>query len=197
MSVRLGRKAARVGALALGLAAAGGVAGAEAAVISAMPGAALSTTPVTIAFGSNAADYEFTAASTGYGPGAAVATSGTAQVSTIFSGLADFGAGATIDQTGELYGFAAYPTATAIPFSAADDYVGLAFTLGDGVHYGYAEVAGPTLVSYGYDSTPGATILTGATGSGTAVPEPATITLLAAGLLGLAATRRRSRPEVR
>jgi len=180
---------ARIGAVALGLAAAGSVAGgAQAAVISTVPNAALSATPVSVTFGAGAATYAFTAvADTGNGPGAAVATSGTAQVSN-FGGLSDFAAGSSIDQTGEIYTFAAFPTATTIPFSAADDFIGLAFTLGDGPHFGYAEVAGPTLVSYAYESTPGATILTGATA---AVPEPATITLLAAGLAGLAVGGRR------
>lgn len=184
-------RTARVGALALGLAAVGGIAGAHAAVMSAMPDTALSTTPVVITFGGGAADYDFTAASTGYGPGAAVATSGTGLVSSLGGAVTDFAAGSTIDQTGELYSFSSFPAASVIPFSAADDFIGLAFTLGNGVHYGYAEVDGPTLVSYGYDSTPGASILTGATAA--AVPEPTTIALLAAGLAVLGVARRRSR----
>ena len=192
MSVHRHLRAARTGALALGLAvAAGGIASANAAVISAMPDAALSSAPVPITFGSGAADYDFTAATTPYGPGAAVATSGTALVSSFGGSVTDFAAGSTIDQTGELYSFSSFPTASIIPFSAADDYIGLAFTLGDGTHYGYAEVNGPTLVSYGYESTPGTSILTGATAA--AVPEPATITLLAAGLGLLVVAGRRSR----
>ena len=191
MSAREAARAARVGTLALGLALAGGAAGAHAAVISAMPDAALSATPLAVTFGSGAATYDFTAASTAYGPGAAVATSGTALVSSLGGMVTDFGAGSTIDQTGELYSFSAFPAASAIPFSAADDFVGLAFTLGDGVHYGYAEVDGPELVSYGYESTPGASILTGATAA--PVPEPATITLLLAGLAVLGVAGRRAR----
>lgn len=185
MSARLGTWA---GGLALGLAMVAGGAvttAAEAAVVSAMPNAALSGTPVAVSFGSGMVSYAFTSASTGFGPGAAVATAGSAQVSNL-GGLADFGAGASIDQMGEPYSFTPFSTATTIPFSAADDFIGLAFTLGDGLHFGYAEVNGPVLVSYGYESTPGATILTGATGPA-AVPEPGTALLLAAGLAGLAA----------
>jgi hypothetical protein len=150
--------------------------------MSATPGAALSAMP---------------AASTGNGPGAAVATSGTAQVASLAGGVTDFFAGATIDQTGEIYGFSHFPAASTIPNSPADDYIGLAFTLGDGVHYGYAEVAGATLVSYGYESTPGTGIRTGATGGPGAtrggtnpVPEPSSLALLAAGLAACAASKR-------
>jgi hypothetical protein len=194
MSARLGRWA---GGLALSLAmAAGGDGIAEAAVVSAMPNATLSGTPVAVSFGSGMASYAFTSASTGFGPGAAVATTGSAQVSNL-GGQADFGAGASIDQVGEPYNFTPVQTATTIPFSAADDFIGLAFTLGDGLHFGYAEVNGPVLVSYGYESTPGATILTGATGPA-AVPEPGTASLLAACLAGLAAVVgcRRYRPRL-
>ena len=182
---------------ALGLAALGGSPGAWAAVMSAMPDAALSATPTAITLG-GAATYDFTAASTGNGPGAAVATSGTAQVSSFAGTVTDFFAGATIDQTGELYSFSSFPSASTIPNSPADDYIGLAFTLGDGTHYGYAEVAGATLVSYGYESAPGTSITAGAIGGNgamgsggpNAVPEPASMALLAAGLAACAAIRR-------
>ncbi|MBV9749786.1 MAG: PEP-CTERM sorting domain-containing protein [Acetobacteraceae bacterium] len=189
------REAAKISAITLGIAVAGGMAGAHAAVISAMPDAALSSMAVPITFGSGAATYDFTAASTPYGPGATVETSGTALVSSLGGMVTDFAAGSTIDQTGELYSFSAFPTASVIPFSAADDYIGLAFTLGDGVHYGYAEVDGPTLVSYGNESMPGTSILTGATGP-SPVPEPATAALLGVGLAGAALARQR-RPRAR
>ncbi len=163
----------------------------RAAVISVTPNTALGTTPVVVSFGGTAASFAFTVgANTGNGPGAAVATSGTAQVSN-FGGVTDFFAGSTIDQTGELYNFAAFPTATLIPYSAADDFIGLAFTLPDGLHYGYAEVAGPSLVAYGYDSTPGASIFAGAMAA--AVPEPASMVVLMTGITGLIAARRRQK----
>lgn len=156
-----------------------------------MPNAVLTSTPLAISFGGGAAQYAFTAASTGNGPGAAVATSGTGTVSSL-GGLTDFSAGAAIDQTGELYGFSAFPAATVIPSSAADDFIGLAFTLADGLHYGYAEVAGPALVSYAFDSTPNASIVTGAVA---AVPEPASLVLLLAGVAGVMSIRRRNRTQ--
>jgi len=108
-------------------------------------------------------------------------------VTSFLGQVADFEAGAAIDGKGELFGFSAFPKATAIPFSAADDFIGLAFTLGDGIHFGYAEIDGTSLVDYAFESTPGAGILTAA------VPEAGTMTLLAGGLFGLGFVRRRVR----
>ena len=188
--------AARVAALAAGLILAG--VGAHAAPVVFTPNAALSGTPFGISFGPNST-YSFTAATTGNGPGAAIATSGNSTVSSFLGGIADFGEGSTIDQTGQIYTFAAFPAPTLIPNSPAQDFVGLAFTLADGLHYGYAQVAGANLVSYAFESTPNATIVTAANvapgggGGGVAVPEPASLTLLLVGAAGLAAARRRVR----
>ena len=204
----MSRRAQRAGyaaALALGLVAAG-AAGAEAAVIDFTVNAPLSTAPVGISFG-DGATYAFTAASTGNGPAAAVSTGGNARVSSFFGGVADFGEGAAIDQNGQVYGFSAFSAAALIPNSAARDFIGLAFTLADGLHYGYAQVAGANLVNYAYEATPGASILTGSVGTappvgtpppvGTAVPEPASLALLLAGVVGVAASRRRNRTQAR
>lgn len=183
MSARL---LSAAGALLLGNAVAGG---AGAAVIQSSVNRALTATSFTVNPGGGAAGYAFTAASTGNGPGTAVQTSGTAQVSSFLGSVADFSAGSSIDQTRELYSFSMFPAAITIPSSPADDYIGLAFTLADGLHYGYAEVAGATLVAYGYQSTPGASILTAAAAA--AVPEPASTAVFLAGAFGLAAIRRR------
>jgi hypothetical protein len=159
----------------------------KAAVVSVVLDQTLSSTPVDISFGSGAAVYAFTEMDTGgNGPGAAVATSGTALV-TNFLGLTDFEAGSSIDSTNELYTFTAFPTATLIPNSAADDFIGLEYTLSNGVHYGYAEVDGAELVSYGVQTTPGTSILTGAV----AVPEPPSLAILAVAVTGLVLVSRR------
>lgn len=161
---------------------------ASAAVIATTYNQALSATPLTVGFmGANA--FQFTAASTGYGPGAAVATSGAGKVTTLFGSVTDFEAGATIDSTG-LFTFAAYPAATVIPYSAADDFVGLSVALADGIHYGYAEVFGATLVGTGFETAANTAILTGA--PTTTTPEPASLALLATGLAMLSARRRQS-----
>ncbi len=168
---------------------------AEAAVQSFMPNASFASAPFTISFGAGAASYTFSAipGATLGDPQAQVATAGTALVSSLFGGVTDFGIDAAIDQDNQLYVFSAFPSPAVIPNSAATDFIGLAFALSDGTHYGYAEVAGPNLISYGFELIPNTTILTGAVGSVGAVPEPASIALFGAGLFGLAAMRRRDK----
>lgn len=171
------------------LAVASAAGAAQAAVLSFSPGSDFSAASDTINFGAGAARYTFSAISgAGLGdPLAAVATAGTAMVSSFFGGVADFTADATIDQMGQIYDFSAFANAAPIPNSAADDFIGLAFTLSDGLHYGYAEVNGTTLVSYGYDRTPGASIQTAA------VPEPMSAALLGVSLLGVLVVRSKRR----
>lgn len=77
-------------------------------------------------------------------------------------------------------------------------FVGFRFSAADGTHYGWVRLAVnagiidfANPVAAAYESTPGTSILTGAT----AVPEPGTIALLAlgaAGILGTAIKRRRA-----
>jgi len=79
--------------------------------------------------------------------------------------------------------FTAFPMGAGIAYSIADDFIGLSFMLNDGQHYGYAEVAGPTLVRFAYESAVGTPITTGA--DATEVPEPSSWTLMV-GVLGIA-----------
>lgn len=183
-TVARGRRA--LTAMAVGVAMAAGIGQADATIISLAPGTDFTATPAAIVFGTSTLTFSAIPGALAGDPPAAVATGGSALVSSIFGGVADFGAGSTIDGTG-LFGFSGFASPAVIPNSAADDFIGLAFNLPDGLHYGYAEVAGTSLVSYGFESVAGAAILTGA------VPEPATIGLLGAGLIGLAGVRRRRR----
>ncbi len=160
---------------------------AKADVISTMSNASFATNPVSFSLGSGS--FTFTGIPNTFigNPPAEVSTSGSAEVSSFGGGVTDFSSGASIDQTGELYGFSAFSTPSVIPNSAADDFIGLSFTNGSGLHYGYAQVAGTQLISYAYESAPNTTITTGAT----SVPEPPAAALLLTGLVGLAFVKRR------
>jgi hypothetical protein len=164
---------------------------ARAEVISVNPGTDFSTTPTTISFGSPPAA-SFALTYLGYNPDDTtytvdgVSTDGNGAVNTSsFPGPGQqpipYQIGSDIGNNGNTT-FTQLASPAGIAYSLAEDFIGIDFTLADGLHYGYIEVLGPTLVGYAYESTPGADILTGAQ---TPVPEPASLPLLLTGLVGL------------
>ena len=172
--------AAIVGGLAIG---ALSMAPARAAVINTYFNAPLSTVPVSFALGGGAGSISFTAAMADVGPGAAVATTGTVQVTTIFGQVADYGSSTGFDGTAS---FASFATPATIQNSAADDFIGLSYTAADGVHLGYAEVFGSTLIGVAYESLANTSITGNSITASSAVPEPASIALMLVGIAGIA-----------
>ena len=81
---------------------------------------------------------------------------------------------------------------TAIQYSASPSFIGLSLSLNDGTHYGYAEFAGTTLVSYAFETSVGVGI-DAAGASVAAVPEPATFAMMFGGLSLMAFVARRRR----
>lgn len=110
----------------------------------------LSSAPTIISFGGGVAEYSFALSDSGYGPEITVATAGTAAIASAGAPI-EFPSGAVID-SGETYSSYFYPVP--IPYAPQGEVLGLAYTLSDGVHYGYAELAGTTLVGYGNDEQP-------------------------------------------
>ncbi len=150
---------------------------------------------VSFGFGGGAATYTLSSTGDIFNP-VAVATGGTALVSAFggFLGIPIQPTTYFIDRGSVVFGsagqYAAFPTATTIPYSNGANFVGLAFMLPDGTHYGFVEFVDTTLAGYGYESTPGASIT--AVSLPSSVPEPAGMALFAVGLLGLAVRHRLS-----
>lgn len=119
----------------------------------------------------------------------AVTSGGTALVNTDGGAPVPFGPGSPIgpDDYPDFSGVSAAP----IAYSGADDFIGFSFTRPDGTHYGYVELNGPAVLSYGYETSPGADVTAGA------VPEPAPMAVLTVALGGLAAARCRARGQTR
>jgi hypothetical protein len=157
---------------------------ARAAIVFFQPAADFSAVPYTIDFGGGVATYTFTDI---YDPSsdpltvAAVSTGGTAMVNSFLGQPIAFQLGTVVGATG--YEFAPLSTPTGIPFSIAEDSIGLEFSLADGIHYGFVTTLGPEVIQYGYNTTPGGLITIG-------VPEPATWVLLIVGfcILGAASS---------
>lgn len=147
-----------------------------------------------ISFGHSEATYRFVAA---HEPGyAAIATGGTALVASYGPPFFDpprpaafTGPGLIADDPVATY--LAYPDPVTIPFSNARIFLGLEFTLQDGVHFGYAEIAALTLVSYAFETRTGQQVIIGADPPDppAVIPEPKSVALLASALAALLVSR--------
>jgi hypothetical protein len=187
---RTARRHLRI-ALAAALLSSVAVTAAEAMPIYVATNSDFSTTPATITLGPGDATYVFTYIATSpYDYTAdSVSTGGTALVNS--SGFPGPGQQPIPFQIDSLIGangydtFTAFPTGAGIDYSIANVFIGLKFTLSDGDHFGFAQLAGPTLIGYGYDDVPNTPIA--AVDVNSAVPEPETLALFLAGLMLLAA----------
>jgi hypothetical protein len=123
-----------------------------------------------------------------------VSTTGTAEVSSVGSPSVDFTdgrGGDVIYGPAEFGAYAAFPTATDIPFSATDSFLGLRYAVGANTFYGFAQFAGADLERFGFETIPNTAIDASAA---IATPELSTWAMMGLGFVGTAllATRRRS-----
>jgi hypothetical protein len=162
----------------------------------------LSATPFT--FGPSAADqFSLSYPSSGFFADTFVSTTGTAEV-TSFGGFLGIPVEPTTyftdrrrdhdvlfgpDQFGSYSGFA---TATDIPYSSGDSFLGLRYTVGANTFYGFAQFAGGDLETYGFETMPNIDI--DANSPAVATPELSTWAMMGLGFVGTAllAKRRRS-----
>jgi hypothetical protein len=121
-----------------------------------------------------------------------VSTSGTAEVSA-FGGFLGIPLQPTVDFTdgrgGDVvYGpaefgqYASFPTATDIPDSATDSFLGLRYAVGADTFYGFAQFAGADLERFGFETMPNTAIDASAA---IATPEPSTWAMMGLGFIGM------------
>ena len=183
---------------------------AQAEVVGFKPNADLSAAPFTFSFGNGAASYTFSNSGVvggffGFSRFPAVTTGGTAtiasngapffdppQPATFFTGARSpfFGEGTQLAQ------YLSYDAPAKIN-AETDSYLGLRFTLDDGVHFGFARLSQLTLFDYAYNTTPGEGVqATTNFAPISAVPVPAALPLLGFGIAalgGLGLKRRKRR----
>lgn len=150
-----------------------------------------SAAPVSFMLG----DSTFTFSATGdwFAP-TAVQTGGTGEVNSFFGspttnfvdrGTVTFGPGGQ---------YSAFSSPTTVSYSNGDNFIGLRATDGMNVYYGFAYTINDMLNSYGFETTPGASITaTVAAAPAGAVPEPASWAMMLSGfgLVGGAMRARR------
>ncbi len=149
--------------------------------------------PLTIDFGSGAALYTLSNTGDFFNP-LSIMTAGTAKTAAFggFLGIplaptsffTDRGRTPFID-AGQNY--QPFPTGGTVAYSVSPAYLAFAFTLADGIHYGYALTSDTTLIRYAYESAVGVGI------QAPPVPEPAAFALLGLGAAVLIAARRSAR----
>jgi len=148
------------------------------------------STPVTFTLG----DSTFTFSGTGdwFNP-TAVQTSGTGEINTIFGQPTTYFVDRGVVTFGASNQYAGFSSPTTISYSNGDNFIGLRATSGADVFYGFAFTTGDVLNSYGFETTPGATVTATVAGAPAgAVPEPASWALMLTGF-GLAGSAMRMR----
>jgi len=86
--------------------------------------------------------------------------------------------------------YASFPTATDIPYSSTDSFLGLRYTIGADTFYGFAQFAGADLERYGFETTANTTINASAA---IATPELSTWAMMILGFVGTVVVARRRR----
>jgi hypothetical protein len=159
----------------------------------------LSATPFT--FGPSAANqFSLSYPTSGFFADTFVSTTGTAEVSSFggFLGIpvepstffTDMRNGSDVlfgpDQFGS---YASFPTATDIPDSSVDSFLGLRYTIGANTFYGFAQFAGGDLERFGFETTPNTDI--DANFPIAQVPELSTWAMMMLGFVGTVLVARR------